>query len=469
MNKKLVVSLLIGTQLLGVGYLNTYINEKNNMEFRKIKLEENHNYFDDGQLKGEPIKLRSDELLEEKIVKVNDKLSIIEKDLKWAEELNLTNEPEKLILHHIAATRSDTIKVEEVHRWHLQNKWAGIGYHFYINKNGEVYRGRPENAVGAHAKDNNINTIGIAVEGDYEFENMPLKQKDAVINLGVYLRNKYSLDKVEKHKDVNSTSCPGKNYPFESIKKNILKSPVSIEDNYEWQVENGKTYYIDIATGEKMIGKRFIGESTYYFNEDGEMQIGWQIINGQYHYFDTNGYMLTGLVYLGESTYLFNEEGMMQIGWQLVDGKQYYFDTNGYMLKGFVYLGESTYYFNEEGIMQIGWQLVDGKQYYFDTNGYMLKGFVYLGESTYYFNENGEMQIGWQIINGEYHYFDTNGYMLTGFVYLGESDYYFNEKGIMQIGWQTIENQKYYFYENGYMAKDTVIDGIIIDKNGVAK
>lgn len=31
----------------------------------------------------------------------------------------------------------------------------GIGYHFLVRKDGSVYRGRPEDMVGAHAGNNN--------------------------------------------------------------------------------------------------------------------------------------------------------------------------------------------------------------------------------------------------------------------------------------------------------------------------
>ena len=472
MNKKIIIALILGIGFNSTEVYGLDINHKlkNNIEFEKILKENELNSFDDGDLFGEIKKSKTIDIKPEEKVRLNSNLTIIEKNLIWADTLNLNNKPEKIVLHHIDASRkNDTIKVEEVHQWHLENKWAGIGYHFYINKNGEVYRGRPEAAIGAHAKNNNINTIGIAVEGDYENEIMSKQQKKSVELLGEYLRNKYKIEDVLKHKDVTSTSCPGANYPFESIKSNILKNEVSKEKNYKWKIINGNTYYRDIATGENVTGKRYIGESTYYFNEEGVMQIGWQMINGQQYYFDTNGYMLSGLIYLGENTYYFNEKGVMQIGWQMINGQQYYFDTNGYMLSGLVYLGESTYYFNEKGVMQTGWQMINGQQYYFDTNGYMLSGLRYLGESTYYFNEKGVMQIGWQVINGQQYYFDINGYMLKGLIYLGESTYYFNEKGVMQIGWQVINGQQYYFYENGYMARNTIIDGIIIGENGVVK
>lgn len=161
----------------------------------------------------------------QKEVQVSKALSIIETNLKWNGSLDYSNKPKKMVLHHIEASRpGSTIPVTDVHNWHLANGWTGIGYHFYITKDGKVYRGRPENAVGAHAKGVNAESIGIAVEGKYDVEHMPEAQKKSVIELGKYLKNKYKMDNILKHKDVNSTDCPGKNYPFESIKNDILKN-----------------------------------------------------------------------------------------------------------------------------------------------------------------------------------------------------------------------------------------------------
>ncbi|WP_297634893.1 N-acetylmuramoyl-L-alanine amidase [uncultured Clostridium sp.] len=149
-------------------------------------------------------------------------VTINETNFKWAGSLDLTNTPKKMIMHHIDASRpGSTIPVTDIHNWHLANGWSGIGYHFYVTKTGQVFRGRPEEAIGAHASGYNVDTIGIAVEGKYQTENMPEAQRKAVIKLGQYVRSKYGMNEILRHKDVNSTSCPGKNYPLDLIKKEI--------------------------------------------------------------------------------------------------------------------------------------------------------------------------------------------------------------------------------------------------------
>ena len=120
----------------------------------------------------------------------------------------------RIILHHAEASKCTA---EDIHRWHLNNGWAGAGYHFLVRKDGSVYRLRPENKVGAHAQGANSNSIGICFEGAYMTETMPQAQINAGKELVAYLKNKYGISKVQAHRDVCSTSCPGKNFPFNQI------------------------------------------------------------------------------------------------------------------------------------------------------------------------------------------------------------------------------------------------------------
>lgn len=64
----------------------------------------------------------------------------------------------------------------------------------------------------------NYNSIGICFEGNFEKETMSEVQLKAGQELVAYLKNKYNISTVKRHKDVDSTSCPGKNFPFEKFK-----------------------------------------------------------------------------------------------------------------------------------------------------------------------------------------------------------------------------------------------------------
>lgn len=139
---------------------------------------------------------------------------IIEKTYKWASSLSKRKSTKRIILHH---AESKSCTADDIHKWHLANGWAGIGYHFFVRKDGSIYRGRPEDTLGSHAKGANSDSIGICAEGSYMKETMPEAQKQAIKELVAHLKNKYGITKVQRHKDVTSTDCPGNNYPFDEI------------------------------------------------------------------------------------------------------------------------------------------------------------------------------------------------------------------------------------------------------------
>lgn len=140
-------------------------------------------------------------------------MNIIETNLKF-KSMSKRQSTDRLILHHSACSNCTA---EQIHQWHLNNGWEGAGYHFLVRKDGNVYRLRPEEYIGAHAYRSNYNSIGICAEGNFENETMPEAQKNSLIELVSYLKEKYGISKVLKHSDVNNTACPGKNYPFNEI------------------------------------------------------------------------------------------------------------------------------------------------------------------------------------------------------------------------------------------------------------
>lgn len=120
-----------------------------------------------------------------------------------------------IVVHHAAAKSAS---VQDVHRWHLSNGWVGIGYHYYIRKDGSIWRGRPEKSIGAHARGSNACSVGVCCEGDYMVETaMPAAQKASLVDLLKYLQEKYPKAKIVRHKDVGNTDCPGNNFPFREI------------------------------------------------------------------------------------------------------------------------------------------------------------------------------------------------------------------------------------------------------------
>ncbi len=133
--------------------------------------------------------------------------------LTFRGRLSKRNSTEYIFLHHAAGDGS----VLAIHNAHLALGWSGIGYHFYVRKDGSIWRGRPLDSAGAHADGYNYNSIAVCAEGNFEREQMSEIQKRSVTLTAAYVWEKFPglLDK--KHKDVNYTACPGRYFPYEEI------------------------------------------------------------------------------------------------------------------------------------------------------------------------------------------------------------------------------------------------------------
>ena len=79
------------------------------------------------------------------------------------------------IIIHCAATRPEWMegqsvdaKRDEIRRWHVDgNEWNDIGYHYVIDRDGQVARGRALETQGAHTSGHNANSIGICLVGGH--------------------------------------------------------------------------------------------------------------------------------------------------------------------------------------------------------------------------------------------------------------------------------------------------------------
>lgn len=151
---------------------------------------------------------------------IEESLNIEENNYKWNNKLTYTNKPVEIIYHHAADTSMTAL---EAHELHLKNGWEGIGYQFFITKDGVINRGRPESAEGAHTKGENNHSIGICLEGNFEEEYINDKQREALINLSIYICLKYDINNIVGHKDLGNTLCPGANTDIKEIRNRVLE------------------------------------------------------------------------------------------------------------------------------------------------------------------------------------------------------------------------------------------------------
>ncbi len=146
---------------------------------------------------------------------LSSKLEIKETNLKFVQPLKNRFKTNLIIIHHVGNTDVD-VSSEEIHKWHLANGWAGIGYHYVIRKDGTIERGRPRDTIGAHSYGHNQTSIGINLVGNFEIATPKPEQIESAACLIADLCNTYRLtpnkSTVRGHKDLNyDTLCPGKN------------------------------------------------------------------------------------------------------------------------------------------------------------------------------------------------------------------------------------------------------------------
>jgi len=113
-----------------------------------------------------------------------------------------------IVVHHSATSGGS---VEAFRRNHKEKGWEDVGYHFVIangngGPDGEIQKGRPEKAIGAHAKGRNADSIGVCLVGQEQFT---AKQKDALVLLLADLCRRYGITPSEKTIQGHHEKCPG--------------------------------------------------------------------------------------------------------------------------------------------------------------------------------------------------------------------------------------------------------------------
>lgn len=144
-------------------------------------------------------------------------MNIIKTEWKWNGSLSRRGATDYIALHHAEAVSCTAAQVDQ---WHKANGWVGIGYHFFVRKDGSVYEGRPLWALGAHVQGKNNVSVGICAEGDYHNKDkvMPSVQKKAIKEVIAYLKGIYPRAEIVGHGEIGASNCPGRYYPLSEMK-----------------------------------------------------------------------------------------------------------------------------------------------------------------------------------------------------------------------------------------------------------
>lgn len=111
-----------------------------------------------------------------------------------------------IVMHHVCGKG---LTIEDIHRIHLKNGWAGCGYHYYIRFDGHVFVGRPIEYIGSHCLGKNSISVGIALEGDFRKDKPTDEQIQSAKEVIKQILKVYpSITHVMNHRDLFPTLCP---------------------------------------------------------------------------------------------------------------------------------------------------------------------------------------------------------------------------------------------------------------------
>ena len=120
----------------------------------------------------------------------------------------------KIIIHCTATPEGRAHTVSDVDRWHKERGFSEIGYHYLIGLNGEIWKGRSIEKVGAHTTGYNTNSIGIAYVGGMTEDMKSAKdtrtpeQKESLLKLLTELKATYKDAKIYGHRNFANKACP---------------------------------------------------------------------------------------------------------------------------------------------------------------------------------------------------------------------------------------------------------------------
>jgi len=121
----------------------------------------------------------------------------------------------KEVIIHCSATReSQQVSVDTIRDWHLAKGWNDIGYHFYIDLDGTIHKGRDIDKMGAHCKGHNRNSIGVCYCGGVEADGKTPKdtrtqeQKESLLHVLKTLKAMYPESMIYSHNEFANKACP---------------------------------------------------------------------------------------------------------------------------------------------------------------------------------------------------------------------------------------------------------------------
>lgn len=123
---------------------------------------------------------------------------------------------EYLVVHCSATRVNIPFTEKQLLACHLARGFRGIGYHFYITKDGVLHETRPMSEVGAHALGFNLHSIAVCYEGGLDEMGEPadtrtLRQRETLHRVLAELKGLFPQARIVGHYQLSANihkACP---------------------------------------------------------------------------------------------------------------------------------------------------------------------------------------------------------------------------------------------------------------------
>ncbi len=78
----------------------------------------------------------------------------------------------RIVVHCSATPAGKDFGAKDIDAWHRQRGFKSIGYHYVIRLDGDVERGRPQEAIGAHAEGYNSTSVAVCLIGGVDADDI---------------------------------------------------------------------------------------------------------------------------------------------------------------------------------------------------------------------------------------------------------------------------------------------------------
>lgn len=157
---------------------------------------------------------------------------------------------QQIVLHHYASNGTP----QAIANYHVNTRdWAGIGYHFTINRDGTISQVNQLDTISYHVSGQNTKSVGVALEGDFSQTQPTPAQMAALEKLIPYIRSLYPQPlQVYQHSDFASHKPHDANLdltPYKLPSVAAITKEIPSVDMDDYQECNDGTYTTNFNGG----------------------------------------------------------------------------------------------------------------------------------------------------------------------------------------------------------------------------